>query len=129
METTNKINDLSKYELPELKRKGIFGRWYYMPTQTAVRKKEYYFSDDAEAVVTILEKNQFDRLCKLQCKTLSPTGLLVVNTKDRQFAAVQIRRYVPYTFKPESEIMVFHGADAEALLAKLKELKPQDKGL
>ena len=128
METTNKTNDLSRYELPELKRKGLFG-WQYTPTQSTVKKKEYYLTDDADVVESILEKRQFAELRSLHCKMLTPLELLVVGAKDGQFAAAQIRRYVPYEFKPESEIMVFKGADAEALLANLKDVKPVDKGL
>ena len=33
----------------------------------------------------------------------------------------------PYEFKPASEIMVFKGSDATALLEKLKEVKPNEK--
>lgn len=125
---TQDYKNLANYELPELKRKGLF-RWQYTPTQTPVRKMEYYFSDDVADVKAILEQRQFHKLSQLTCKTLSPTGLLVIGTKDGQFAAAQVRRYVPYEFKPETEIMVYHGAEAEALLERLKELKPIDKGL
>ena len=126
---TNHIADLARYELPELKRKDVFRRGYYMPTQTPVRKKTYYFTEDAEEVSAILEKRQFEALRQLHCKMLTPLELLVVSTKDGQFVAAQLRSYQPYEFKPESEIMVFDGSDARALLEILKEVKPVDKGL
>ena len=96
-----------------------------MPTQIAVRKKEYYFSDDVENIKAILEKRQFDNLSKLTCKTLSPVELVVISTKDSRFAAAQVFRYQDYYFNPESEIMVFKDADAEAFLGVLKGLKPE----
>ena len=42
---TNHIADLAKYELPELKRKGFFRRWHYMPKQMAVTKKDIISSN------------------------------------------------------------------------------------
>lgn len=125
---TIEYKDLANYELPELKRKGLF-RWQYTPTQTVARKKEYYFSDDVADVKAILEQRQFEKLSQLTCKTLSPTGLLVISTENGKFAATQVRKYEPYEFKPATDIMVFNDTEAMALLEKLKELKPIDKGL
>ena len=123
---TNHIADLAKYELPELKRKGFFRRWHYMPTQMAVSKKEYYFIEyEYKDLKESLENHKFNDLKKLHCKTLNPVELVVVNTKDEQFAAAQIRHYEPYEFKPETEIMVFKDAEAKAFLGVLKELKPE----
>ncbi len=126
METTH-IANLANYELPELKRQGLFRRGYYTPSQMPVKKKEYYFTDDVEDLITLLEQHRFNDIKNLHCKSLTPTGLLVVSTKDGQFAAAQIRKYEPYEFKPASKIMVFNGADAAAFLGNLKELKPEEK--
>ena len=126
---TNHIADLAKYELPELKRKGFFRRWHYMPTQMAVSKKEYYFIEyEYKDLKESLENHQFNELKKLHCKVLNPIELVVVSTIDEKFAAAQIRRYQTSVFKPETEIMVFKDADAVAFLGFLKELKPDDKG-
>ena len=123
---TNHIADLAKYELPELKRKGFFRRWHYMPTQMAVSKKEYYFIEyEYKDLKESLENHQFNELKKLHCKVLNPIELVVVSTIDEKFAAAQIRRYQPYQFKPTTEIMVFKDADAKAFLGVLKELKPE----
>ena len=113
METNYK--NLKNHELSELERKGFFRRWHYMPTQMPVGKKEYYFIAD-----------DIDDLKELHCKVLNPIELVVLNTKDRQFAAAQICRYSEdYDFKPKSDIFVYKGADAEAFLGVLKELKPE----
>ena len=125
METTNYKN-LKNHELPELKRKGLFCRWYYMPTQMTVKKKEYYFiADDFDDLKECLEKHQFNNMKNMHCKTLNPIELFVLFTKDQQFTAVQISRYSDYKFKPVSDIIVYKGADAEAFLGILKELKPE----
>ena len=125
METTNYKN-LKNHELPELERKGLLRRWHYIPTQMVVSKKMYYFiADDFDDLKESLEKHHFNDLKKLHCKTLSPIELFVLNTKDLQFAAVQIFRYSDYEFKPNSDITVYKGADAEAFLGVLKELKPE----
>ena len=125
METTNYKN-LKNHELPELERKGFFRRWHYKPTQMAVSKSEYYFiADDFDDLNGCLEKHHFNDLKKLHCKMLSPIELLVLYTKDQQFAAIQIFRYSDYEFKPNSDIFVYKGADAEAFLGILKELEPE----
>jgi len=125
METNYK--NLKNHELPELERKGIFRRWYYMPTQMPVGKKEYYFiADDIDDLKDILEKHRFNDLKGLHCKELSPVELVVLSTKDRQFVAAQIYRYSEdYNFHPKSDISVYKGADAAAFLGILKELKPE----
>lgn len=56
---------------------------------------------------------------------VSKIELFVLYTKDQQFAAVQIFRYSDYDFKPNSDIFIYKGADAEAFLSVLKELKPE----
>ena len=125
METNYK--NLKNHELPELERKGIFRRWYYMPTQMPVSKKEYYFiADDIDDLKDILEKHRFNDLKELHCKELSPVELVVLSTKDQQFAAAQIYRYSEdYNFHPKSDISVYKGADAKIFLGILKELKPE----
>ena len=125
MET--KYKNLKNRELPELERKGFFRRWHYMPTQMPVSKKEYYFiADDIDDLKDILEKHRFNDLKELHCKELSPVELVVLSTKDRQFAAAQIYRYSEdYNFHPKSDISVYKGADAKIFLGILKELKPE----
>ena len=123
METTK---NLKNHELPELERKGFFRRWYYIPTHMAVSKQMYYFiADDYDDLNACLEKHQFNDLKKLHCKTLNPIELFVLYTQDQQFASAQIFRYSDYEFKPDSDIFVYKGADAEAFLSVLKELKPE----
>ena len=125
METNYK--NLKNHELPELERKGFFRRWHYMPTQMPVSKKEYYFiADDIDDLKDILEKHRFNDLKELHCKELSPVELVVLSTKDQQFAAAQIYRYSEdYNFHPKSDISVYKGADAKIFLGILKELKPE----
>ena len=125
METNYK--NLKNHELPELERKGFFRRWHYMPTQMPVGKKEYYFiADDIDDLKDILENHRFNDLKELHCKELSPVELVVLSTKDRQFAAAQIYRYTEdYNFHPKSDISIYKGVDAEVFLGVLKELKPE----
>ena len=116
METINNKN-LSKYELPELEQKGLFRRWYYKPTQSAVSKKEYFFAaDDLLPLKTAIEQGRFDTLQKLHRQSDGNVKLVVVSTKDGKFAAVQVFRYQPFEFRPETEIVVLKEADAAAFL-------------
>ncbi|MBQ6770099.1 MAG: hypothetical protein IJP44_03870 [Bacteroidales bacterium] len=123
---TKEYKNLNNHELPELERKGLFRRWHYKPTQSAVDKKEYYFiADDYDDLKTLLEKHSFNDLKGLHCKTLSPIKLVVLTSKDGKFAATQIFRYYDYYFVLDSDIWVYIDADAEAFVGALKELKPE----
>lgn len=124
MET--KYNNLKKHELPELERKGFFRRWHYKPTQMPVGKKEYHFiADDLDDLKAILEHQNFKDLDLMHCKTLTPIELIVLSTRDLQFAAAQIFRYVEYDFRMETDIFVYKGAEAEMFLNVLKGLKTE----
>ena len=119
METINN-NNLAKYELPELEQKGLFRRWYYKPTQSAVNKKEYFFpADDFLPLKNAIEQGRFDNLKKLHRQSDGNVKLVVVCTKDDKFAAAQVLRYQPFEFKPETEIVVLKEADAAAFLEML----------
>ena len=118
METINQEKNLMKYELPELEQKGLFRRWYYKPTQSAVSKKEYYYAaDDFQQLKTALEQGKIDNLGKMQRQPDGNVKLVVVSTNDKKFAATQVHRYQPFEFRPESEIFVMKEAEAQAFLA------------
>ena len=118
METINQEKNLMKYELPELEQKGLFRRWYYKPTQSAVSKKEYYYAaDDFQQLKTALEQGKLDNLGKMQRQPDGNVKLVVVSTNDKKFAAAQVHRYQPFEFRPESKIFVMKEGEAQAFLA------------
>ena len=118
METINQEKNLMKYELPELEQKGLFRRWYYKPTQSAVSKKEYYYAaDDFTALKTALVNARLDGLKNLHRQPDSNVKLVVVVSKDGKFAAAQVFRYQPFEFMPESEVFMMKDAEVQAFLA------------
>lgn len=106
METT-KFKDLTKYELPELTRKGLFRRCIYQPTQSPVNKKEYYFAaDDFVTLTAAMEHRHFDLAKKLHIQPDGNVKLVVLRSKDGKFVAAQVFHYQPFEFSPMTEIVV-----------------------
>ena len=115
METTNKTQNLSKYELPELGQKGLFRRCFYKPTQSPVGKKEYFYAaDDFTALSSALAHGRFDQMQKLHRQSDGNVKLVVLRSKDGKFAAAQVFRYQPFDFVPESEIVVIKEGEIAA---------------
>ena len=115
METTNKTQNLSKYELPVLGQKGLFRRCIYKPTQSPVGKKEYFYAaDDFTALSSALAHGRFDQMQKLHQQSDGNVKLVVLRSKDGKFAAAQVFRYQPFDFVPESEIVVIKEGEIAA---------------
>lgn len=112
--------DINKTDFPEIERKGLFRRMIYTPTQSSVRKKEFFYAaDDFTVLKAAIEHKQFDNLKQLHSQSDGNVRLSVFCSKDGKFAATQAFRYHPFEFFPETEIIIFKDADAEAFIAAL----------
>ncbi len=124
METTNQIANLAKYEHSKLEQNGFFRRWYYKPTQSPVKKEEYFFSaDNFTALRTALDHKHFEALKQLPFLPDGNVKLVVISSKDGKFGAVQLHRYRPFEFTPETDIVVLKEDEIQAFLAALKNKK------
>lgn len=119
---TIKFKDLTKYELSELTRKGLFRRCIYQPTQSPVSKKEYYFAaDDFTTLTAAMEHRHFDLPKELHIQPDGNVKLVVLRSKGGKFVAAQVFHYQPFEFSPMTEIVVLKEdeiASFDAMLGK-----------
>ncbi len=124
METINQIANLAKHEHPELEQKGFFRHWYYKPTQSPVRKEEYFFpAENFTALKSALEHKHFEALKQLHPLPDGNVKMVIIASKDGKFGAVQLHRYRPFEFAPETDIMVLKEDEIPLFLAALKSKK------
>ena len=124
METNNQIANLAKYEHPELEVRGLFRRCFFKPTQSPVKKDELFFAaDDYTTLKSALDNKHFDALKKLRDQSDGNVKLVIANSKDGKFAAVQLQRYQPFEFRPETEIMMMSADEFANFMAALKAKK------
>ena len=117
---TIKFKDLTKYEHPELERKGLFRRCIYKPTQSPVSKKEYYFAaDDFTTLTEALEHRHFSLTKKLHNLSDGNVKLVVLRSKDGKFVAAQVFHYLPFEFSPMTEIVVLKEGEIASFNAML----------
>lgn len=87
----------------------------YTPTGSTIREgSRFSDSDDLDVLQRLMEKKNFGQLPIIAFKPSGNGRLDYMVSKDGQFAAVQLFRFVPYTYEPISEIYYYTDADAKA---------------
>lgn len=87
----------------------------YIPTGSVLREGSCYM-DSAELTEMerlVVEKN-FSLSNRMSFKQSGNGRLDYLVSKDHQFAAVQLSRFVPYTYEPISQVYYYTGEDAKA---------------
>ena len=116
--------------LPEIEvKKSFFGlktRILYTPTSSPVSVyQNEYAADAGSRLETILHAEPDAVPGMIAHQELVSTGvgstrLDACISADRQFAAVQLLRFQDFTYRPLTEMQVFHGAAAEAIASLFK---------
>ena len=87
----------------------------YTPTGSVVSMGSYYSETDVLPLLQqLIENKNFDQATRVTFKPSGNGRLDYMVSKDGQFAAVQLFRFVPYTYEPVSEIFYYTDADAKA---------------
>ena len=87
----------------------------YTPTGSVVSMGSYYSETDVLPLLQqLIENKNFDQAARVSFKPSGNGRLDYMVSKDGQFAAVQLFRFVPYTYEPVSEIFYYTDADAKA---------------
>ena len=87
----------------------------YTPTGSVVSVGSYYADTDVLPLLQqLIENKNFDSSKRLTFKPSGNGRLDYMVSKDGRFAAVQLFRFVPYTYEPVSEIFYYTDADAKA---------------
>ena len=97
------------------------GHLVYAPTCSVVRKGSRYLSADRLSYLReVLETKDFASSKGIALKKDGNARLDYMASRDRRFAAVQLFRYVPYTYETASPIFYYTGNDAEEFLDNLQ---------
>lgn len=89
----------------------------YIPTGSVVYDSNYYFDiSDTEQLAAILEKGDFSHQNGIELKMSGNLRMDCMMAKDRNFIAVQLYRFVPYTYEPMTPIYHFTGEQASQLM-------------
>lgn len=87
----------------------------YTLTGSVVSMGSYYSDTDVLPLLQqLIENKNFDQAARVTFKSSGNGRLDYMISKDGKFAAVQLFRFVPYTYEPVSEIFYYTDADAKA---------------
>lgn len=87
----------------------------YMPTGSVVSEGSCYMdSGDLPEMTHLMENKDFKLSSRMSFKQSGNGRLDYLISKDRQFAAVQLFRFVPYMYEPATQVYYYTGDDAAA---------------
>lgn len=93
----------------------------YTPTGSVVREGSYFSEvEDLPVLQRLMESKNFEQAQPVAFKQSGNGRMDYMISKDGKFAAVQLFRFIPYTYEPVSGIYYYTDADAQALLHYLE---------
>ena len=96
-------------------------KWFYTPTNSITSCHDYYYgADDFTALKLAVESKNLNAINKIKVQSDGNVRLRVIKSKDNQFVAAQVFRYVPFEFRPESKIAVMKDAEAKEFVESCK---------
>lgn len=92
----------------------------YLPTGSAVLEGSCYIdSCDLDTMGRMIENKEFQLTSGVSFKQTGNGRLDYLISKDHQFAAVQLFRFVPYAYEPASSVYYYTGEDAVSFVRYL----------
>ena len=77
----------------------------YTKTNSPIIKRELYFdTNDFYNIKNVIENNEFTSIEKFKRVDEGNVQLCVIHSKDKKFAALQLLKYEPFDFVPQTEI-------------------------
>lgn len=77
----------------------------YTKTNSPIIKRELYFdTNDFYNIKNVIENNEFTSIEKFKRVDEGNVQLYVIHSKDKKFAALQLLKYEPFDFVPQTEI-------------------------
>ena len=90
----------------------------YLPTGSCITEGSYYLDTcDLNGLSSMLEQGDFNASKGIAFKVSGNARMDYMLSKDHQFVAVQLFRFVPYTYEPASQVYYYTGNEA-ALFAR-----------
>lgn len=95
--------------------------WVYVPTGSAIKEGTCFFDGcDLQALADTMGKKRFLAGNSLKVKESGNVRMDYMLSRDKKFAAVQLFRFIPYTYEPASSVFYFTGNDADAFVRCLE---------
>lgn len=87
--------------------------WVYTPTGSVTKDGTCYFDVcDLQALNNQLEKKAFTTNMNVKVKSNGNVRMDYMVSQDKKFAAVQLFRFIPYTYEAASSVYYLTGSDA-----------------
>lgn len=88
----------------------------YEPTNSAVAKQSFYFNlRDLDELKQFVASGDTVSVSNVNAQQGGNIRMDVLETKDRQFVAVQLLQFVPYTYQPITSTCYYVGDEAERI--------------
>lgn len=98
--------------------------WEYKHTGSIIMEGSFYLKiDDLNGFQNLLESIKQIHIDTAIFRTSGNIRLDYLMARDSQFAAIQLFKYVPYTYEPCSEAYLFQGDAAVSIVQYLKHIK------
>ncbi len=79
---------------------------YTKTNSPIVRRQIYFDTADFYDIKSAIENNKLDTLEKFNKVDEGNVQLYVVHSKDKKFAALQLLKYEPFDFVPQTDVMI-----------------------
>lgn len=91
--------------------------WVYTPTGSVAKEGSCFFDVcDLQALTDTLEKKTFEAKNDVKVKSNGNVRMDYMVSHDKKFVAVQLFRFIPYTYEPASSVFYYTGKDASAFM-------------
>ncbi len=91
--------------------------WVYLPTKSTIKEGSSFFDEgNLSTIADALRKKDFTSGRNAPMKPGGSVRLDYFLSRDRKFAAVQLFRFIPYTYEPASSIYYYTDNDAAAFV-------------
>ncbi|MDO4180375.1 MAG: hypothetical protein Q4D36_03680 [Bacteroidales bacterium] len=98
--------------------------WVYVPTGSVAKERTCFFDEcDLQALAATLESKDFTGKNDVKAKSCGNVRMDYMLSQDKRFVAVQLFRFVPYTYEPASSVFYYTGAEAGAFVRCLEASK------
>ena len=95
--------------------------WVYLPTGSVAKEGSCFFDAcDLHALNDALAQKAFSSHNDVKVKTNGNVRMDYMISQDKKFVAVQLFRFIPYTYEPASSVFYFTGNDANAFVRCLE---------
>jgi len=96
----------------------------YEPTGSIVKKHSYYFDrDNTVQLAKIVKGNISEDTEAYKLVNSGSARMDVVASEDMEFFAAQLFRFVPHTYEPETELIIYTGPKAKEMSQYLERCK------